>query len=256
MRSGVSPLVTASHCYHYRSTSWRHPFTLPSPLKTSVLYWSVANSGAGFVYAIQGAAAYPSPLRGPAKPSNWQSQYPRRDSLISGGVHSPTSAARRARSTSPGPGSAMARRCSTMRAANTSRTSGGSCASAWQRNTSRPPARHRTCSTASAASVTRWEPPRIASSTSTRSRGFIPAYRPTCPANGPDDDSQAVAGAEFRWPGQIDQAAGLAPLEVRNDSVGDGRGSNAIHDEPHHAWRPSGGVPLQLDQDEQVAGEK
>jgi hypothetical protein len=44
---------------------------------------------------------------------------------------------------------------------------------------------HDACSTESAASVTRWEPPRIASSTSTRSWGFIPAYRPTYPAKGP-----------------------------------------------------------------------
>ena len=47
---------------------WRHPFTRCSPLKTSAFYWSVANSVAKFVYAIQGAADLPSPLRGPVKP--------------------------------------------------------------------------------------------------------------------------------------------------------------------------------------------
>ena len=50
---------------------------------------------------------------------------------------------------------------------------------------SRWEARYDACSTASADSVTRWEPPRIVSNTSTRSRGFIPAYRPMCPAKGP-----------------------------------------------------------------------
>ena len=51
MRSGVSLLVTASHRYRYLSMGWQHPFTRCSPLKTSVLYWSVANSVAGFVCA-------------------------------------------------------------------------------------------------------------------------------------------------------------------------------------------------------------
>ena len=39
-------------------------------------------------------------------------------------------------------------------------------------------------------------------------------------------------------------------------AVGDGSGSNAVHDEPHHAWRPPRRVPLQLDQDEHIAGEQ
>ena len=164
MRSGVSLPVTASHRYRYPSTSWRHPFTRCSPLKTSAFYWSVANSVAGFVYAIQGAAASPARFEARSNPGVSQSQSDRRHSVMSGGIHSPTSAARSARSTSPTPGSARACRCSTMRAANTARTSG---ARLRQRVAEKrllvPRQRHDACSTASAASVTRWEPPRIAS---------------------------------------------------------------------------------------------
>ena len=37
---------------------------------------------------------------------------------------------------------------------------------------------------------------------------------------------------------------------------GTAAGANTIHDEPHDAWRPPGGVPLHLDEDEQVTGKK
>ena len=84
----------------------------------------------------------------------------------------------------------------------------------------------------------------------------MPGIQTDVPGERAARDSQAVAGAEFRGPWEIDQPAGLAPLEIRDDSVGDGSGSNAIHDQPHDSWRPSGRVPLQLDQDEQIAGEK
>ena len=67
---------------------------------------------------------------------------------------------------------------------------------------------------------------------------------------------QAVTRAEFRWPWEIDQAAGLAPLERHDDFVRDGRRRRAVHDETDHPWRPSGGVPLQPNENEQVAGEK
>ena len=35
---------------------------------------------------------------------------------------------------------------------------------------------------------------------------------------------------------------------------GTAAGANTIHDKPDDAWRPPGRVPLQLDEDEQIAG--
>jgi hypothetical protein len=53
-------------------------------------------------------------------------------------------------------------------------------------------------------------------------------------------DSHPIAGAEFRWPWEIDQPAGFAALEVRNDSIGDTGGrSVAGHDQTSDAGTPA-----------------
>jgi hypothetical protein len=69
-------------------------------------------------------------------------------------------------------------------------------------------------------------------------------------------DADLLAGLEFRPRWKIDQAARLTRPDRRNDPVRDGNRCHTVHDEPRDAWRFLRRAPLELDLDEQIAGEK
>ena len=110
--------------------------------------------------------------------------------------------------------------------ASYSLTTGVSCIDSFPAHAlgSRWEARYNACSTASADSVTRCAPPRIASKHLDALARLHAGIETDVPGEGPDMTSQAIAGAKFRWPWQIDQPASLARLEVHDDTLGDGRG--------------------------------
>jgi len=56
--------------------------------------------------------------------------------------------------------------------------------------------------------------------------------------------------------GYLDRSVALAGLDLGNDGVGDLGWMKAIHHQADHARTPTGGVPLQPNEQEGVTGEK
>src|SRR5262245_34254892 len=72
----------------------------------------------------------------------------------------------------------------------------------------------------------------------------------------PPHHAHATAEARQRWLGELNQATRLTLADVIDNGIRNARRRRAVHHQADNARRPAGRVPLHLNEDERVGGEK
>src|SRR5262249_53341299 len=67
-------------------------------------------------------------------------------------------------------------------------------------------------------------------------------------------DTHAIATPQPIWLGELNKTVDLAATDFGNDVVRNMRRPDPVHDQTQRSRRPAGSVPLQLNQNQAVAG--
>src|SRR5262249_5648219 len=73
---------------------------------------------------------------------------------------------------------------------------------------------------------------------------------------GTAQDPDSGTATQWRWLGQVDQPVDLAPANLLNHRIRDLGRPDTVHNQTERPRRPPRGMPLELDQEETIAGEE